>query len=35
MRAQPFMDATVSRETAQTIEIIRENFEKRMEKIWK
>lgn len=35
MVAQPFMDNTVSRETVKTIEIIRENFEKQMERIWK
>lgn len=35
MVAQPFMDTTVSRETAKTIEIIRENFENQMEKLWK
>lgn len=35
MVAQPFMDNTVAKESARTVEIIKENFEKRMEKIWK
>ena len=35
MVAQPFMDNTVSREEIRTIEIIRENFEQQMERIWK
>lgn len=35
MVAQPFMDRTVRAEESKTVDIIKENFEKQMERIWK
>lgn len=35
MEAQPFMDATVAKETDATVEIIKDRFENEMQKLWK